>query len=236
MPRTLAMMPIAYLILMLVMAAIPEAFASGNVAPKAIEVGIAECSDNNLNTFICAREIERKALADQGKPITRSGDTLSIAIQNNTISLVDNHKDGVDSTILYSYLGYDRKLDSHILYLQYYEGGAYMVIHHHSGHQAFTSGFPLASPDGKHFLSLSEDMFAGYSPNNVEVWQVVSGEFSRVSNYKPEWGPRSARWATAGRALVEKQCYAPTENNPAGLKPCGVARVERSGSTWVLIE
>ncbi len=111
-----------------------------------------------------------------------------------------------------------------------------MLIHQHSGQRAFPSGYPLASPDGQHFLSLSEDMFAGYNPNNVELWQVRSGQFRRVVNYEPEWGPHAGNWVSVRHALIEKQCYAQEESNPTGLKSCGLVKIQRSGSVWKLIE
>jgi hypothetical protein len=41
---------------------------------------------------------------------------------------------------------------------------------------------------------------------------------------------------SADQAQVEKQCYAETANDPAGLKPCGVADVKRTGSGWRLTQ
>ena len=227
---------LTYLLVALAVGATPHAFAFGYIAPEAIETGVTECSGKNLNTFGCARGIERKELSARGKAVRRSGNTLRLRLETKTVSLVVNPTESGNSSVSYSYLGFSRKLNSHILHVQYYEGGAYMVIHQHSGQQAFPSGYPLASPDGKHFLSLSEDMFAGYSPNNVEIWQARSGKFRRVASYEPEWGPHSGNWASVRHALIEKQCYAPEENSPTGLKSCGLAKIERSGSAWKLVE
>lgn len=222
--------------LALALAATPQAFALGHVAPNKIEAGTTECVDENSNSFRCARGIERKVAAGLSNTFHRSGDTLRIQIEKETVALIDSSTDSGDSFAAYSYLRFDRRLNSHILFVQYYEGGTYMIIHHQSGQRAFPSGFPLPSPDGKHFLSLSEDMFAGYSSNNVEIWKVSSGAFHRLANYEPEWGPFSGVWTGPRRALVKKRCYAPTERDPAGLKPCGLAKVEQFGSAWKLTE
>ena len=227
---------ISYLILTLALGAIPHALAFGYIAPEAIEAGVIECSGENLNSFLCARGIERKEISVSGKAVRRSGNTLRIHLEKKKVSFVDNPADGEDSTVYYSYLGLNRKLNSHILHVQYYEGGTYLVINRHSGRRAFPSGYPLASPDGKHFLSLSEDMFAGYSSNNVEIWQVRRGAFRRVVNHEPEWGPHRGNWASVRHALIEKQCYSQEEGHSTGLKSCGLAKFERSGSAWKLIE
>ncbi|WP_036302666.1 hypothetical protein [Methylotenera sp. L2L1] len=227
---------LACLIVALVVGVVPKAFAFGYIAPEAIEAGVAECAEKNLKMFSCARGIEQKELSARSKVVSRSGYTLLIRLEKKVVSLVDYPTESGDSAIWYSYLGYSRKLNSHIIHVQYYEGDSYMVIHHHSGQQVFPSGFPLASPDGKHFLSISNDMFAGYRPNNVEIWQVGLSDFHRIANYEPEWGPHDGGWESANHALVKKQCYAAAETNPTGLKPCGVAQVKHSGSTWMLIE
>ncbi len=227
---------LTYLIAALTVGEIPRAVAFGYVAPEAMEIGVAECSGKNLNSFDCARGIERKTLSAESKAVRRSGNTLQLRLEKQTIRLVDDPTGSGDSPASYSYLGFSRKLMSHILHVQYPEGNVYMVIHHRSGKRALPSGYPLASPDGQHFLSLSEDMFAGYNPNNIEIWQVRSGGFRRVANHAPEWGPHNGNWASDQHALIEKQCYAQEESNPAGLKPCGVAKVERLGSTWKLVD
>ncbi len=210
--------------------------ASAYIATEEIEEGVAECSGPNLNTLRCARGIERKLLAGNGNAIKRSDGVLEIHTARKTITLVDKHTDSWDDTVVYSYLGLSKKLNSHILYVQYYEGGAYMVIHHYSAQIASPSGYPIASPDGKHFLSISEDMYAGYSPNNIEIWQVASGSFRKLASFDPEWGPHRGSWLDYRRVRIDKHCYDSSKDNPSGLKPCGVARIERSDSIWKLIE
>jgi hypothetical protein len=226
----------AFRIIMFVVGISSQALAFGYIAPEKMELGVSECAGPNLNTFRCARGIERKELAGTRKAIERSDGTLQIRTAKKVVTLVDNPEESGDSAIAYSYLGFSRELNSHVLHVQYYEGDTYMIIHHQSGNHAFPSGFPIVSPDGKYFLSLSEDMFAGYNPNNVEVWSVIRGGFHRIADFNPEWGPHHGNWASPRRALVRKRCYDPSDNNPAGLKSCGVAKIERSGGAWKLVE
>lgn len=213
-----------------------QAFADGYIATEEVEQGIAECSGPNLNTLNCARGIERKKLVEGDGTINRTDGTLRIRIADRTVTLVDKLTESGGDTIVYSYLGFNKKLNSHVLHIQYYEGDAYMVIHHSSGQNVFPSGYPIASPDGKHFLSISEDMFAGYSPNNVEIWQVTAGRYRRVANFEPEWGPYQGSWLDFRRARIAKHCYDSSKGNSTGLKPCGMARIERLDSAWKLIE
>ena len=213
-----------------------QAHAFGIIAPEEIEAGVAErIPDSGSNSLHCARGIERKKLAETRNAVTRSGAALKVRTAKRTVALVDNRSDG-DTSVAYSYLGFSKQLNSHVIHVQYYEGGAYLVIHHQSGQRGRPSGFPIASPDGKHFLSLSEDMFAGYNPNNIEIWRVMSGRFRKVANYEPGWGPHRGNWLDGGRTLILKRCHDASKDNPAGLKVCGVANIERTGSTWKLSE
>lgn len=219
-----------------VMSVTSQAFAFGYIAPEEVEQEVAECSGKNLNTLKCARGIERKVLAKSNGTVKRVDGSLQIRITKKLVLLDDKPEESGDNAIAYSYLGFSKRLNSHILHVQYYEGGAYMVIHHLSGQHAFPSGYPIASPDGKTFLSLSEDMFAGYNPNNIEIWRIPSNKFSRVANFEPEWGPRNGSWLNLRSARIDKRCHDNSENNFIGLKDCGVAIIEFSDSKWKLIE
>jgi len=111
-----------------------------------------------------------------------------------------------------------------------------MVIHHSSGKQAFPSGYPIVSPDGKKFLSISEDMFAGYNPNNIEIWQLKSGHIVKAANFELEWGPENGYWVDANSIRISKRCFSPTENDPTALKSCGIANIRFLNKKWKLFE
>ena len=215
-------------------AATSSAFAY--IGPPELEVGVKECVGQNLNTFLCARGIEEKLLLGRRFPVKRAGNTLIIRTATKTVRLIDNISENGNESIAYSYLGRISAIRSHIVYVQYHEGGSYMVVNEQSAQAAYPSGFPVVSPNKQHFFSISEDMFAGYIPNNVEVWHVSAKVFHRVANFEPEWGPRSATWLDSRHFEVSKVCHAPTEEDAAELKPCGKARVLHSNAAWKLIE
>jgi hypothetical protein len=212
----------------------PDCFAY--IGPEELERGVKECSGQGLNTFRCARGIEEKVLSGSTSSVRRVGSTLIIPTEKVTVRLVDNPSENGNESIAYSYLGRIESIGSHVIYVQYYEGGTYMVVNERSGQGAFPSGFPIVSPDRKHFLSISEDMFAGYYPNNVEVWRVSATASRRVANFEPEWGPSSARWLLSGKIEVNKVCYPSPEGGNAELQPCGKAHVVRTNAGWKLIK
>lgn len=214
----------------------PSASAFGYIAPEVLEADVIECSGKVPNTFQCARGIERKVLNSRKTIAHRHENQLNLYLKGNTVSFVDNLTDDDTTSVSYSYLGFEHKINGHILHVQYYEGDAYLLVNQHSGRRTFISGYPLLSPDGKHFLSLSEDMFAGYKPNNIELWQVQSDKYQRLAVYAPDWGPHSGIWKNNRQAQIEKRCFSPVEKDPAALKPCGVAKVDNVDSVWRLVE
>lgn len=207
-----------------------------HIGPPELEQDVAECSGQNFNTYTCAKGIERKVLAESQGSAKRIGGQLTLRTKAKTVILVDKPSESDGESIAYSYLGFIKSIDSHVLYVQYYEGGQYMVISHRSGQGAYPSGYPISSPDKKYFLSISEDLFAGYDPNNVEVWKVTSTSYQRLANFEPKWGPRSGKWINAQGARIEKVCHVPTESEPAAIVPCGFVKVLRVKSSWKLSE
>lgn len=205
------------------------------IGPEKLERGVKECSGQSLNTFRCARGIENKVLSARVSNVRRSGNTLIIRTAKETVRFVDKQSESNES-VAYSYLGRIESIRSQVVFVQNYEGGYYIVVNEMSGQRAYSSGFPLVSPDRKHFLSISEDMFAGYDPNNVEVWRVSATASSRVANFKPEWGPRSARWIQSGEIEVNKVCYPPPDESNAELHLCGTVRVVHTKSGWEMTE
>ena len=213
-----------------------ETLAAGLIAPEAIEQQVKECAALHFNAVNCARGIERKIIGRKNYSVTRVKDTLRIQLAKRMVKLIDATTKTGDKLITYSYLGFDKNLDIHIIHVQRDEGDGYMVIHHYSGQRALPSGYPIASPDGKNFLSIAEDLTTGNTPNNIEIWRVTSGRFSKDANFEPEWGPHVGHWLNASRVQIAKRCYAPTEKNNAELRPCGNAMVEYSDARWKLVE
>ena len=195
-----------------------------------------ECGGQNLNTFRCARGIEEKLLLGQRFPVKRAGNSLIIRTATKTVRLIDNTSENGNESIAYSYLGRIGFIRSHIIYVQYYEGGTYMVVNEKSAQAAYPSGFPVVSPNRQHFFSISEALFAGYNPNNVEVWRATSKAAHKVAEFQPEWGPRSAAWLGSWQIEVSKVCLATPDDAAAEINACGKARVLYSNSAWKLIE
>ncbi|MEQ1525203.1 MAG: hypothetical protein ABL911_00445 [Gallionella sp.] len=213
-----------------------QALAHGYITTEKIAQHVPECITPAANTFKCARGIEREKLTESRGQAMRKEGALRVRLMNQPLTLTDNETEDGNASVAFSYLGFDKRLNIHIIHVQRYEGDGYMVINHRSGKQAFPSGYPIASPDGKNFLSMSEDMFAGYNPNNIEIWQLASGRIVKAANFELEWGPESGDWIDSKSIRVNKRCFAPTESNPTALKPCGIANIKLLNKKWKLFE
>ncbi|MDO9237109.1 MAG: hypothetical protein Q7U28_13885 [Aquabacterium sp.] len=64
-----------------------KALATGYIATEELENGVTECSA--LNTFRCARGIERKQLVGKGSAVNRSAGNLQIQISKRIITVAD---------------------------------------------------------------------------------------------------------------------------------------------------
>lgn len=188
------------------------------------------CNEKFYNTFGCVRAIEQTELQRTNSKAKRRPDGLRIRLDKTTIDLNDVKDESGDGTKFYSYIGYLEKLKVHVVSVQYSEGGGFMVIHHLSSQSEFPSGYPVASPSNSRFVNVSLDMFAGYSPNNVEVWRIESGSFRKEFSQDVDWGPSKARWVSETHVQIDKSCFV----EPASLTPCGVADLLLINGKWSL--
>lgn len=186
------------------------------------------CSGPN-NTASCARALEKAAsISVDRKYFYRSGKTLSVNLKKRKLMFLDEDKPGAE--IQYSYVRFLPRISLHVVYVQLTEGGHYLVINDISGKKTPLIGYPLISSDGKHLLAASEDMFAGYSENGLEVLTVKSNELEKKWWLGPDWGPRRARWINSKMFEIEKVCYGQADGE---LVPCGKSRFIRVGDEWI---
>jgi hypothetical protein len=140
---------------------------------------------------------ERRAMAAGGKRVTRVGGELRLRLASGRrVTLTDTLAEG-DSHHRLVYEGFQPALDLHVVAVSFYEGGTVLVFQDLTGQEKIIPGLPVASPDGRRFLSASIDLEAGYDPNRLEIWRVdQAGLHCEVAlDGAARWGPDSVRWA-----------------------------------------
>ncbi len=203
------------------------------VAPPDLQARIVDCEPRNLSWLACAQGIERQALSVE-RDVVRSPGLLSIRTPGRTVRLADERDEQTVgyTTLVHSYLGRVGPARHHLVLRIHHEHSVHLLIHASSGRSAQMPAYPVASPDGRHFVVASEDLVAGFQPNVVEIWSASANAFRREAQFKPSWGPRAAFWTGHSNLSVSKVCPRPMEE-PA---PCGSARIVLDKGRWRMSE
>jgi hypothetical protein len=184
------------------------------------------------NSYECAQKIETGEI--KTKYMTRVSrcrpEGLCIRLAGKSIILKDKNTDPVAA---YSYIAFVPALRTHVVHVQYSEGGSFLVIHDESGRSANVAGFPVPSPNRRRFVSVSMDIWSGYDPNAVELWRIRQGRFNREARFDLSWGPGAATWGTENAVTIPKLCLEETSEDS---KHCGTANLIWVNGRWTLSE
>src|SRR3989454_1060770 len=189
------MRPVSYVILLAVFGFIANAACVDSPRERAgkAPVGSPVPYTGKEDEYIA----ERTALL--GGRGDRVSGTLRLRLANGqTFQLVDKIEDGGE----YRRYVYDRWVSEaslHVVTLHLYEGGGYVVVHGGVASEAWLTGPPVVSPDGRRFVTISSELDDFYSPNRLEIWQIDKTGLVREFAIDGEhaWGPEKATWVDA---------------------------------------
>lgn len=198
---------------------------------------VVKVCTKNQYSLDCARAVEAFQLQSGGNRYAkRTGNSLVVRLNGKAAVLTDagvTEDEAGDNTILYSYIDYLPDMRLHIVGILFYEGSAFLAIHHDSGQKVYPHGFPVVSPDLQRFVATSCDLVARFDPNNIEIWRSSNGNlFLEWSQAIEEWGPTKARWLAPDWIRVEKLCL--DEN--VDEYPCGTVDLVREGGQWKFVQ
>jgi hypothetical protein len=118
--------------------------------------------------------------------------------------------------IRYRYHGFVEALDSHLVMVSFYEGGAYVLVSAQTGHQTHVLAPPVLSPDRKRFVAASLDLEAGHDPNGLQVWRVT--EFGPRLEWGLDggetWGASELVWRTPDVVEFTRHSIVPPQTEP----------------------
>jgi hypothetical protein len=78
------------------------------------------------------------------------------------------------------------------------EGWEFVVVEGASGRMTTVDVPPVASPDGRRFVTANQDLIAGYLPNRIRVYRMeVSGPVLEWEHEPQTWGAASPVWEDA---------------------------------------
>lgn len=83
------------------------------------------------------------------------------------------------------------------------DGSSVLLVDQRTGRRTTLLGQPSVSPDGRHLLSMSEDVISGGTPTNLSLYRCDGPAPQLVwSRDLAAWGPRAARWRDARHAVL----------------------------------
>jgi hypothetical protein len=166
------------------------------------------------NSYLCAQTIEKHLLAEGKHGVLRRDAELHIPLlTGDTLVLRDSVSDTATG-VRHSYRAYLPSIGYHVVEVQYYEGGTYLLVNGVSGKTAFSNGVPVVSPDNRRLAAANVDLESGYSPTTVQVWRLEDDSLALEWEHDflaggaaadSTWGPSALRWLTPNEIRLAKQ-------------------------------
>ncbi len=161
----------------------------------------AACADRPRpeDADACALRVERGLLAASAGGARRAGDTLHIrGAGRGSLALASDTREGGDF-VRYRYRGLLPGIAQHLVQMDFYEGGGWLLVDTVTTEQTRVLGPPVVAPDRSRFVATSVDLEAGYDPNGLQVWSLARG-FPRLEwglDGGDAWGASDAAWIDA---------------------------------------
>lgn len=156
------------------------------------------------NSYKKAQKIEEYQIKKYAHKIQRRDSLLILKLENNKeIILKDTSNE--DFALLYSFREYYDSLKIFVIELQYFEGGAYLIVNGMNGETQYIIGKTKLSPDMKKIVSYNVDIVAGYSKNGFQIIELKNNHFNIEYEYLPkDWGPNNINWLNNNEIEIEK--------------------------------
>lgn len=189
---------------------------------KAAPVGTC---DGMVNSYQCALAVECQRLRSTSLGVSREGTVLRITLKSGGfLELADEPG---DRGVKYTYV--DRlPTGHHLVYMQYYEGGGYLLIEPITGYQFELEEYPSFSPDGKYVVTvapLDEEQLA----LRVKILEILESGADLSLVWEGELGNAAKGygygWLSPSSVIVVRRDQDGTE-----LREC----IERVNKGWVI--
>jgi hypothetical protein len=151
------------------------------------------CKDVS-NSYLCAQKIEKFQLTQFKKSVERKDKTLVLKIDSGTDLVLEDRENG-DNVERFSFRDYVKDINSYIIEIQYFEGGAYCLINKSSGKKITIPGLIKISPDKTRIVSYNEDLISRYTTNGFVIYRLINNSFLKEYELEiDDWGPSKADW------------------------------------------
>jgi hypothetical protein len=192
--------------------------------------------DTIPNSHRCAMAMERDLLPLATPYVTRSGDTLTLRLMDeSTHRLIDGECCEGDP-LSHHFVGFLAPIDSYVVHGQFYEGDTYFIVDRRTGGSVIAWGRPVLSPDSERVAAASGDIEAGYNPNGFQIWRVhEAGVLELEWGFQPtDWGPQHLEWVDPKTIRFTGYSWC-GETGRTGFCVAEGA-LQRDGTDWIVSE
>lgn len=198
---------------------------------------------SETNTYECARAVEAYQLRHGHDHLARRDSSFVIGLPSGDSVIVrdrpgDQHGAG---GARYTYLGFLPSVSQHLLEIQYWEGGGYLLVDGRTGRRHEVVSVPRVSPDDRRFTVFSSALDT-YSSSALQIWRVddrgieleweaelaEAGGSPQADDAATEWGPGDVVWAAPDSLRV----YLEVPGGMVGGKPAGSVTLARRPDGW----
>ena len=141
--------------------------------------------------------------------VSRFGDSLIFVLASGKKAYIVNndHTDG-DDYASYSYLNDMKGINQWLIAGSYYEAWGCLFINKINGDTTFLYGTPIVSPDKKYVLTYNMDLYAGFTYNGFELYEMKAGKPVLVERKEfSGWGPDEVKWMDDTTLLVKQTIH-----------------------------
>ena len=132
-----------------------------------------------FTTRTCFTEDESTLLASGVPGVERDGAQLRIRQANGSTSVFTNTRgQGGGGWATYRYLGYVPEIAQHLLSVNYYEGGDYILLAAEDGAATIVWTLPTLAPDVNHLAAVGAVPFSGTDTLRIQIWRREQDAFA----------------------------------------------------------
>ena len=187
----------------------------------------AGCASIGWRSCIAEREA---ALMRVVPGVRRAGDTLELGIRGRSSAKFISTPDSIEVGHSYVYYGYLPALRSHLVEVQLYEGGGFVLVSAATGRLLELDDRPVIAPGGLRFATASWDTEAGYNPNRAQIYRLAGDSAVLEWQVEPSsWGPTDVLWINESTLTFHRQPGLGTDS----LRLSGITTVRLTTSGWV---
>lgn len=159
-------------------------------------------SNNFGNSHKRASAIEDYLLKKTNPGIEIKENEILITLINENKILLELNDNTMEAG--YNFESYFKELEFLLFRVQWYEGNDYLLMNRKNGNRTKMFGKPYFSPSKKYFISINNDVEAGYSYNGFQLFEFKNEDFKLLWQYEPqEWGPVDIKWIDENNLAVK---------------------------------